>query len=180
MMLKQIVLSGFVLISSFYDADVPVSTVLAPKTSTLPCYGQAVSPPANFTVVLGVVAMPAAPKYKNALETGHNIRGEQFRLFAKSGLWYRRGRQFEIIVPRNTVNQYAIGWGRPGVPVLSVSSDACRHMKRDWIFIPGGYWTSEIRCAPVTVRTGGRTATIQIGLGAPCSGQGLPVGPTES
>ena len=50
------------------------STASPTKSEKLPCYGQAISPPPNFTVVLGVVAVPAAPKSANALQTTRTYR----------------------------------------------------------------------------------------------------------
>lgn len=150
------------------------------NSEKLPCYGQTVSPPPDFMVVLGVVAVPAAPKYANALQTTHTYGGERFRLFAKTGLWYKRGKRFRISVPAAMVDQLAIGWGGPGVPRPTAYSDACSGMPHEWVAVPGGYWVSETICAPLKIRVGSRTATVRIGIGIPCAGQAPPAGSTES
>ena len=150
------------------------------KSEKLPCYGQALAPPENFTVVLGVVAVPAAPKSANALQTTRTYRGERFRLFAKTGLYYKRGKRFEISVPAAMADQLAIGWGSPGVPRPLAYSDPCSGMPREWVGVPGGYWVNETMCARLNIRTGKRTSTVRIGIGVPCPRQGPPIGVTES
>ena len=150
------------------------------KSEKLPCYARASSPPPDFTVVLGVVAVPAAPKYPHALQTGHTYRGERFRLFAKTGLYYKRGKLFDISVPAAMTDQLAIGWGGPGVPRPFAYSDPCSAMPHEWVAVPGGYWVNETMCASLKIRAGSRTATVRIGIGTPCVGQAPPAGPTES
>ena len=156
------------------------STASPTKSDQLPCYGQAISPPPNFTVVLGVVAVPAAPKFANALQTTRTYGGERFRLFAKTGLYFKRGKRFEISVPAVMADQLAIGWGGPGVPRPFAYSDPCSGMPHEWVGVPGGYWVNETMCAPLNIRAGSRTATVRIGIGTPCPHQGRPIGFTES
>ncbi len=155
------------------------SVATTSKSEKLPCYGQTTAPPADFTVVLGVVALPATPR-AHALQTTLTYGGERFRLFAKTGLWYKGGKRFELSVPANMVDQFAIGWGGPGVPRPFAYSDACAGMSREWVAVPGGYWVSETMCVPLKIRVGSRMATVRIGIGTPCAGQAPPVGATES
>src|SRR5258708_4464405 len=62
-------------------------------------------------VVLGVVGLPASPRYP-ALQTSLSGDGSRApRLFAKTGLVIRPGTTFELIVPAPFAKRLSIGWG---------------------------------------------------------------------
>ena len=66
-------------------------------------------------VVLGVVALPASPGLRHALQTSRTgAAGSGSRLFAKWGLWVRADTRFELIVPAALRGQLSIGWGNAG------------------------------------------------------------------
>lgn len=79
---------------------------------TLPC-DEAIghpSPPPGMRVVLRVVALPASPGLRHALQTSRT-GAPGSRLFAKWGLWVRSGTRFAVIVPAVLRGQLSICWG---------------------------------------------------------------------
>ena len=95
------------------------STTSAPglQSVVLPC-GEAIGvedvAPADFTVVLDVVALPASPRYPSALQTSASgIEDPAARLFAKTGLLVRRDAEFELTVGEEDRARLSIGWGSP-------------------------------------------------------------------
>ncbi len=98
--------------------------------------GQA--PPASFQVVLGVVALPAGPRYA-ALQTSLSGYGNgALRLFAKTGLVIKPGTTFELIVPARFSARLGIGWGSPGTPSRRVVVSDCPSAGGGWLGFAGG------------------------------------------
>ncbi len=138
-------------------------------------------PTPDYTVVLGVVALPTAPKAV-ALQT--SASGDpSIRLFAKTGLLIRTGTKFELAIPPAWDGRLRIGWAngpaRPG-PGLLVSCHPYPGDGSGWLAYPGGFWLRRPACVPLLVKTRGRSRRVQIGLGTPCPGQRPPEGPTQS
>ena len=64
-------------------------------------------------VVLGVVALPASPWMRRALQTARSgLRDPRARLFAKQGLVIRAGARFRLIVDGRLRDRLSIGWGQ--------------------------------------------------------------------
>lgn len=152
-------------------------------SQTLPC-GNAIgdqSPPRDWQVVLGVVALPASPAAA-ALQTG--LTGEAvpaLRLFAKSGLVIKAGVTFALIAPSLNDNRVAIGWaGNPSTPSRRVLVASCADAGgTGWLAYPGGYWLDHPACIRMTIRSGTGKQQVAIGLGTPCPGQRPPQGPSD-
>jgi len=151
---------------------------------TLPC-DEAIgnqSPPQGMRVVLGVVALPASPGLRHALQTSRTgAPGSGSRLFAKWGLWVRSDARFALIVPATLRGQLSIGWGNAdeGHVGSIVTDPRCQSPHHQWINFAGGYWTTKPRCATVIVAANGRRRHVHIGIGQACSGQLPPPQPTQ-
>jgi hypothetical protein len=154
------------------------------SSRTLPC-DEAIgnqSPPQAMRVVLGVVALPASPGLRHALQTSRTgAPGSGSRLFAKWGLWVRSDTQFELIVPAALREQLSIGWGNAGEGHVGsiVTDPSCRAPGHRWINFAGGYWTTRPRCATVIVAAKHRRRHVRIGIGKACPGQLPPPQPTQ-
>ena len=151
--------------------------------SVLDCRGvSAVDLAAPLQVVLGVVALPISPRYP-ALGTALSGDGNgPLRLFAKTGLFFRPGTKFELIVPARFASRLRIGWGAPGTPsqIVQVSNCASPGGGGGWLAVAGGYWIDHPACVPIIVRAGGKQQQVHIGVGKACPGQRPPQGPSQS
>jgi hypothetical protein len=150
--------------------------------SALACanYIDANASAAPMQVVLGVVALPASPRYP-ALGTSLSGEGDKaLRLFAKTGLVIKPGTTFELIVPAPFNHRLSIGWGLPGTPSHRVAVNNCPNPGHGWLAYAGGYWIDHPACVPIIVRAGGKQQTVHIGIGTPCPGQQPPPGPSQS
>jgi hypothetical protein len=136
---------------------------------------------APLQVVLGVVALPISPRYP-ALGTALSGDGNgPLRLFAKTGLFFRPGTKFELIVPARFASRLRIGWGAPGSPSQIVEVSNCANPGGGgWLAIPGGYWIDHPACVPIIVRAGGKQQQVHIGVGKACPGQRPPQEPSQS
>lgn len=136
-----------------------------------------------MTVALGVVALPASPGMRRALQTAPTgSRDPAARLFAKWGLVVRAGAEFQLIVPRALQGRVAIGWGNAGEGNVgaAIIVRGCRgsHGGR-WLNFAGGYWVRSPICLPLTVAAHRRRRRLSIGIGTPCPGQLPPPQPTQ-
>lgn len=169
--------------SSTVDPTTPTTTAPTPTTAQVPkltCHGSQASVPQDFTVYFDAVALPTSPKYPTALQTSAQNDEPATRLFAKTGLWYRADRQFDILVPDTLKGQLAVGWGGgPATPGSGVTSTPCPGAQHDWVVLPGGYWLSHTMCATLVVRVHDKQQEAHIGLGEPCQGQAPPAGPSD-
>ena len=163
--------------------DGPATSSAAPAgESALACgnYIDANATAAPLQVVLGVVALPASPRYP-ALQTSLSGDGSGApRLFAKTGLVIRPGTTFELIVPAPFTNRLSIGWGLPGMPHHRVVVNSCPDPGGGWLAYAGGYWIDHPACVPIIVRAGSKQQRVDIGLGKACPGQRPPQGPSQS
>jgi hypothetical protein len=133
---------------------------------------------APLQVVLGVVALPISPGYP-ALQTSLSGDGHgALRLFAKTGLFFRPGATFELIVPAGFTSRLSIGWGTPSHRV--VVRNCANPGGGGWLALVGGYWIDYPACVPIIVRAGGKQQQVHIGVGKACPGQRPPQGPSQS
>jgi hypothetical protein len=159
--------------------------VVAQRLPSLACdqYIDTRRPTPDYTVVLGVVALPIAPKAA-ALQTGPSGGSDpSTRLFAKTGLLIRTGTRFELAIPPAWAGRLRIGWANGPAqpePGLLVSCHPYPGDRSGWLAYPGGFWVRHPACVPLLIETGGRRRRVQIGLGTPCPGHRPPAGPTES
>ena len=138
---------------------------------------------AGFQVVLGVVALPTAPRYE-ALQTARTGMHGRLRLFAKTGLLIKPRTRFELVVPAGLRRRMALFWGNAneGAPSSRLVVDDCGRglpTGSKWLVYAGGYYVSHPACAPVDVVAGGHRRRVAIGVGAPCPGQRPPQRPTQ-
>ena len=129
--------------------------------------------PAN-TVILDSVALPV----RDALQA--NRSGEQdsrMALFAKSGLYLRVDRAFDVAVADEWRGRVFIGWGSPAVRAGEVRVPGCSagSPTERWLVYAGGYWLREPACISLVVKAGHRQETIRVGVGAACPGQRPPL-----
>lgn len=171
--------------ASLQPASAPVGTASAPAAASALNCGNFIDtkpPPANFQIVLGVVALPTSPAYP-ALQTGLTGNGNgPLRLFAKTGLVIKGGTTFELIVPAEVADHLSIGWGG-GLSTPShrfVVSNCAPADSGGWLSYPGGYWIDHPACVPLVVKTGDHQQQVHIGIGTSCPGQQPPQGPTNS
>src|SRR5690242_15516752 len=160
----------------------PAPTTRPTAQSVLDCgLGNVVGGIDQLQVVLGVVALPISPRYP-ALGTALSGDGSgPLRLFAKTGLFFRPGTTFELIVPARFASRLRIGWGNPGTPSQTVGVSNCASPGGGgWLAIAGGYWIDHPACVPIIVRAGGRQQQVHIGVGTACPGQRPPQGPSQS
>ena len=160
----------------------PSPTIRSTAGSVLDCSGVSVVDGVGpLPVVLGVVALPISPRYP-ALGTSQSGDGNgPLRLFAKTGLFFRPGTTFELIVPARFASRLRIGWGAPGTPSHIVEVSNCANPGGGtWLAIAGGYWIDHPACVPIIVRAGGKQQQVHIGVGKACPGQRPPQGPSQS
>jgi hypothetical protein len=132
-------------------------------------------PPRGMRVVLGVVALPATPSARRALQASPStLRDPAARLFAKQGLVIRAATRFRLIVPDRFRDRLSIAWGSSSdsrrASTFAVNGCAGPAGVR-WLAYAGGYYVRDPMCAPLIVETGGRRQQVQIGIGKPCSGE---------
>jgi hypothetical protein len=174
-------------------------TACSPSTSTvsptpsdvmavLPCgdvIASAPAAPAQSSVILDAVALPTG----RALQANKSGDSDpNAKLFAKDGLFIRRGASFDLLVPEQWRGRLVVGWGSPGKPTTHLRVPGCRPTQRmpsssrwdlsdDWLVYPGGYSVAQAACVSVLVRVGQAEQTVRIGVGASCPGQGPPPSP---
>ena len=140
-------------------------------------------PPAQWSVVLGVAALPTSPRAQ-ALQTSSSGDGDpKFRLFAKTGLVIRAGAVFTITVRDDYADRVSIGWGgAPAQPRKHVSVAGCQprtSAPAGWLNFVGGFWVTQPVCAPILVDAKGRQEQVWFGLGRPCPEQQPPPNPSD-
>jgi hypothetical protein len=137
-----------------------------------------------MTTVLDVVALPASPRLRRALQTARTgSRNPEDRLFAKWGLLVRAGARFQLIVPPGLRGRLSIGWGNAneGHVGSAISVPGCHGSKsQKWLAFAGGYWVNKPLCGALIVRTRGIQRRVQIGVGRACPGQLSPPQPTQA
>jgi hypothetical protein len=136
-------------------------------------------PDPSLQVVLGVVALPTSKAADSALQTALTGDHSLPRLFAKTGLLVRTGADFQILVPAGSRGRLGIGWGSAATPSKAVVvHSSAAGISGTWMHFAGGYWLDHPACVALQVQTAQKSATVHIGLGAPCPGQRPPPQPT--
>jgi hypothetical protein len=138
-------------------------------------------PPRDYSVVLNVVGLPTSPQSR-ALQTARTRDVPPApRLFSKTGLLIRADSKFSLLIPHREL--LWIGWANgPAQPHRRVIVSGCptpSGTRSHWLAYPGGFWVQAVGCYSLIVRSSRRQQLVWIGLGAPCSRQKPPEGPTE-
>jgi hypothetical protein len=168
------------------SSDTATTSSQAGSVRTLPCQEViGTGPPVSgMHVVLGVVALPASPWMRRALQTARSgLPDPRVRLFAKEGLVIRAGARFRLIVARRLQDRLSIGWGNAGEGHRgsTIAVDACSGPRgARWLAYAGGYFIRDPMCAPLIVAANGQQQQVQIGIGKACAGQQPPVEPTSA
>jgi hypothetical protein len=145
----------------------------------------AASPPSDASIILNGVALPTGRALQANPSSGSDPNET---LFAKDGLFIRRGASFDLLVPDQWKGRLAFSWGSLGKPTAHLRVPGCRPTQRmssssrwdvsdEWLVYAGGYFVRQTACVSVLVRAGQTEQTVRIGVGAPCPGQGLPPPP---
>jgi hypothetical protein len=141
------------------------------------------APERDMRVFLGVVALPASPHLRQALQTTRSdLRDPAARLFAKTGLEIRAGARLRLIVPDRLRDQFSIGWGNAGEghrgTTIVVNSCTGPPGAR-WLAYAGGYYVRDPFCASLLVAAHRQQRRVRIGVGKACPGQRPPPEPTQ-
>jgi hypothetical protein len=153
-----------------------VSTRASDGVLLLPCQdiGAKLAPPSDFSIVFDRVALPTS----RALQANRSGESDPARrLFAKTGLFVRRGASFDLVVPDEWRGRLTLGWGGKKGAHLRVPK--CQAVGQLWLVYAGGYWVPEPACVSVVVRAGQAEQMVRIGVGASCPGQGPPAPPAD-
>jgi hypothetical protein len=154
------------------------------RIDLLPCQdiGAKAAPPSDFSIVFDRVALPTG----RALQANRSGESDPARrLFAKSGLFIRRGASFDLVVPDEWRGRLTLGWGEkkgahlrvPACRPTGTTAQASNPESEVWLVYAGGYWVPETACVSVVVRAAQAEQTVRIGVGASCPGQGPPPPP---
>jgi hypothetical protein len=142
------------------------------------------APPSDSSIILDGVALPTGRPLQANVSGGSDPHA---KLFAKDGLFIRRGAAFDLLVADQWRGRLAVGWGSPDNPTTHFRVPGCRPTQRmpsssrwdlsdEWLVYPGGYSVSEAACVSV-LRAGQTEQSVQIGVGASCPGQSPPPSP---
>ena len=142
-----------------------------------------VAPPSESSIILESVALPTGRALQANRSSDPNAK-----LFAKDGLFIRRGALFDLVVPQTWRGRLGIGWGNYSKPATQLRVPGCRPTQRmpsssrwaltdEWLVYPGGYSVSQAACVSVVVRVGKVEQPVAIGVGASCPGQSPPPPP---
>lgn len=130
-------------------------------------------PPAGYRLVGEDVAVPDRPVLQ-AEESGQPDPAA--RLFAKWGLVVRGGAVIDLRVASGWEDRARLGWGSSVVPAVRARVRACAPVddQSQWLAFVGGTWVARATCLPLTIRSRGQTAQVQLGIGVPCDGTDPP------
>jgi len=185
MTLMHMVAGGLLVITATACVSTPAQVPASPSDpiSLLDCQaviGSESVPAEGDSIVLDWVALPTG----RALQA--NRTGDPgARLFAKDGLYIRRGASFDLIVPHDSRDRLSINWGFPGDATHHLRVPGCRPTRtvnpiRDedaWLVYAGGYTVPEPACVSLVVKAGQTEQTVRVGVGAACPGQRPPPPP---
>jgi hypothetical protein len=183
--LIRTVAAGLLVITATACELAPAQVAVSPSDAIalLDCQaviGSESVPAEGDSIVLDRVALPTS----RALQA--NRTGDPgARLFAKDGLYIRRGAAFDLIVPEDSRDRLTINWGFPGTVTRHLRVPGCRptgtinpiHAQDAWLVYAGGYTVPEPTCVSLVVKAGQTEQTVRIGVGAACPGQGPPPPP---
>jgi hypothetical protein len=150
-----------------------VSGALPPGSVGLNCSGPigvVSSPTAPQNNVLGVVGLDTT----STLQVSRTAGTDPHRLFAKTGLLVRAGREANLTVPAGWTTLVSIAWGNHAAEwTTSLHIPACPVPPSgpgQWLAFPGGFSLDKAACVPLEVRTGSKTTTVHVSAGARCRG----------
>jgi hypothetical protein len=141
-----------------------------------------VVPPSGSSIILDAVALPTGRALQANRSSGSDPNE---KLFAKDGLFIRRGASFDLVVPAAWRGRLAVSWGSLSKPTSHLHIPGCRPSQRmpssgrwdpsdNWLVYPGGYLASQAARVSLVVRAGQTEHTVLIGIGTACPGQSAP------
>lgn len=133
---------------------------------------------ADYTLVLGVVAIPGAEDAPRAMQTAN--REGQLWESTKSGLIIPNGGgSFTLSVPLEVRDRLFIwDWGTGGFK-YEIRVPGCARTEDyvdEWLIFAGGLTIREPGCVPIAVSNDSEEQRVMVGVGAPCPGQEPPPG----
>jgi hypothetical protein len=167
------------------SSDTATTSAHGASVRVLPCqeFIGTGPPVSGMHVVLGIVALPASPWTRRALQTARSgLRDPRARLFAKEGLVIRAGARFRLIVAPRMRDRLSISWGNAGEGHRgsTIAVDGCSGPRgAKWLAYAGGYFVRDPMCAPLIVAANRQRQRVQIGIGKACEGQRPPFKPTS-
>jgi hypothetical protein len=130
-------------------------------------------PTAAHTIVLRSVVLPT----ERALRTVRSGLGAGPALWSKDGLVVSTDSAVELRVADEWRGKFSFGWGQPADrPVEHLRVPACASTRGagKWLAFTGGYYVADPACVSLIVTVGHAQQRVQLGMGAPCPGQGPP------
>ena len=82
-------------------------------------------PDAKTSLILGVVGLPASPRFYALQASDSGLADPAQKFFAKTGLTVKVGSSFTIMISADDADRARIGWGNPGQPTTHLTVDAC-------------------------------------------------------
>jgi hypothetical protein len=133
---------------------------------------------------IGVVSSPTKPRGSTldvvGLDTTSTLQvsraggADPHRLFAKTGLLVRAGREATLTVPADWAARVSIAWGNHAAEwATSLHIPACPQPPSgsgQWLAFPGGFSLDKAACVPLEVSAGNKTTTVHVSVGADCTG----------
>lgn len=137
--------------------------------------------PGGYQELAGVAALPTGEGAAHALQTT-DFGGPDpaARLFAKTGLAVRPGRELDLVVPPEYQDRVAVGWGSPGSPTHRLRVPPCEGDGAAWLVFAGGISVADPECIELDLVHGTAKQRFTMGVGAPCPGQQPPAGASDS
>jgi hypothetical protein len=152
------------------SAKTSTATELPSGTTLLDCTApidQLSSPTKPQTRILDALALDTTSTMQVSAS------GYPHRLFAKTPLIVRAGHDSTVTIPADWAARVSVAWGNHGGTqwTTSLRIPACPEWdpgKGQWLVYNGGFSLDAAACVPVEVRSGIKTATVQVSVGAPC------------
>jgi len=150
------------------------SSSLPPLSATFSCEAPidvVGEPPASYSIIADVVALPGADDVLQRGRIGPDNDAGSRRAFSKMGLPVRPSTTFQIHVAPDRQPNTLIQWVNVGEnePVGSIAVDSCTGDVDEWLVYPGGAWTLGPACVELIVLTAEATDEVRLPLGVACT-----------
>ena len=124
------------------------------------------APPDDWSVVLGLIAFPAA----SPLQRGR-FDDDLGRQFSKFGLVIRSDSALSLRIADESSPNAIMGWGvGSSEPVQAIEIAGCpAAMSKEWVVYAGGIWTVDPECIVVEVSTADERASVALPVGVACN-----------
>jgi hypothetical protein len=145
------------------SAKLPAGTVLFDCSAPI---GELPSPTTPQTSILDAIALDTTSTMQV------NDSGFPHSLFAKTPLIVHAEHDAIVTIPADWAARVSIAWGNhAAVWTTSLHIPACAKDPTgtgDWFVFPGGFSLDSAACVPVDIRSGNKTTTVHVSVGARC------------